>query len=111
MSDATPLGIIQPTPGNPTRLTINFPEYQSESVNTIILQVLPGNLGDVYFGRENMNKVTGVGVIYILRPPTANYLPDLAYNIPGSMNPFLIGVYRVDCDTLNDGVRPSFIQL
>lgn len=111
MSDPTPLGIVQPTPGTPARLTLNFPEFEHELCNTIFIQVLPGNTGDVYFGRENMVKATGVGVIAILRPPTANHLPDLAFNIPDAMNPFRIGVYRVDVDNLNDGVRPSFIQL
>lgn len=92
-------------------LTVNFPEYAHEIINSIILQVLPGNMGDIYFGRENMNVAAGIGVIYVLRPPTANHLPDLIFNIPDSMNPFRIGAFRVDVDILGDGVRPSFIQL
>lgn len=111
MSDPVPLGELKPTPGTPMTFTENFPEFAHEVINTLFMQVLPGNQGDVYFGRENMNKTTRVGVIAILRPPTANYLPDLAFNIPDSMNPLNIGVYRVDVDILGDGLRPSFIQL
>ncbi len=56
-----------------------------------------------------MNKTTGVGIIAILRPPTANFLPDLAWNIPSCPNPFLVDDYRVDCDQTGDGVNASYL--
>jgi hypothetical protein len=110
MSDPVSLGEIKPTPGTPLTIAENFPAFAHELINTIYLQVLPGNVGDVYFGRENLDKTTRLDLIAILRPPTANHLPDLAFNIPDSMNPFMVSAYRVDVDTLNDGVRISFIQ-
>jgi len=106
--DLIPLDEVKPTPGTPLKLTVNFPLREEEKVNTIYLQVLPGNLGDVYLGRENLNVATKVGIIARLRPPTANHLPDLAFNMPiGISNPFRVGVYRIAVDTLNDGVIPS----
>lgn len=106
--DLIPLDEVLPTPGTPEKLTVNHPAYEGQKVNTVYLQVLPGNLGDVYFGRENLNVATKTGIIARLRPPTANHLPDLAFNLPvGISNPFGIGKYRIDVDNPNDGVIPS----
>lgn len=104
--DWTPLGEVKPTPGTPLKLSVNFPEYDKEMTNTIYVQVLPGNIGDVYIGRENLNVATKTGIVSRLRPPTDNHLPDVALNMPviRVANPFNVDAYRIDVDNLGDGV-------
>lgn len=109
--DIFPLDEIKPTAGTPLKITNNFPLYEDAKVNTIYIQVLPGNLGDVYFGRENLNVATKVGIIARLRPPTLNHLPDLAFNMPINIhNPLKASAYRIDVATTGDGAILSIGQ-
>ena len=110
----TELGFIQPTVGANTPITINFPGLVDTRprFNTLYLQVGPGNTGDIYFGRAGFDKTapTKPGLIAILRPPTANHLPDLAFNIPSSVNPFMLDEYEVTCDQGGDGVQVTALE-
>lgn len=107
-----PLGFIQPTVGSNSPITTNFPGLVStrRMFNTLYLQVGEGNTGDIYFGQAGFNKTTRVGLIAKLRPPTANHLPDLAFNIPNSMNPFMLSGYEVTCDQNGDGVQITALE-
>lgn len=108
----TELGFIQPAVGSNSPITINFPGLVDTRprFNTLYLQVGAGNTGDIYFGRSGFNKTTKVGLIAILRPPTANHLPDLAFNIPSSVNPFMLSGYDVTCDQPGDGVQITALE-
>ena len=108
-ANPNPLGVLQPVPGTPLNVTANYPGLINQPVNSMYFQVLPSNTGDVYIGIANMmDKTTGVGVIAVLRPPTANHLPDLAWQISGDPNPYVVGQYVVDCDDADDGIRADF---
>jgi hypothetical protein len=111
MSNPHPLGKLIPSDFNPIDILLNEPNLRGKGVicSALYFQVLPTNLGDVYIGTQMLNKTTGVGIIAILRPPTTNHLPDIAWNIPGCPNPFLLDEYRVTVDSLGDGVRCSFL--
>ena len=106
MANSLPLGVIQPTPGTPLDLFGNFPDLRLKpfSCNNIYIQVLTGNLTDVYIGKTNLNKGTRVGLISVLRPPTANHLPDYVLWIPNASNAIFPAEYRVDVDNANDGI-------
>lgn len=78
--------------------------------NTLYLQVGAGNTGDIYFGERGFNKTSKVGLIAILRPPTANHCPDLAFNIPNQMNPFPYVNYEVANDQPGDGVQITGLE-
>lgn len=107
------LGFVQPTVGANSPITTNFPGLVNtrRNFNTLYLQVGTGNTGDIYFGRTGFNKSTKVGLIAILRPPTANHLPDLAFNIPGgTVNPFPLAGYAVTCDQNGDGVQITALE-
>lgn len=107
-----PLGFVQPTVGANSAITANFPGLPNTRphFNTLYLQVGAGNTGDIYFGHTGFNKTTKVGLIAILRPPTANHLPDLAFNIPSSVNPFILSQYAVTCDQNGDGVQITALE-
>ena len=107
-----PLGFIQPTVGTNSAITTNFPGLVNtrRGFNTLYLQVGAANTGDIYFGQTGFNKSSKVGLITILRPPTANHLPDLAFNIPNSVNPFLLSDYAVTCDQNGDGVQITVLE-
>jgi hypothetical protein len=106
-----PLGVIQPTPGTPQKITVNFTnlETQHQQANTIYLQVLPGNTGDVYIGGADLDKATPSTVLAVLRPPTSNSLPDISISIASAPNPFVLSDYRIDVDQADDGVRASYL--
>ena len=106
------LGFVQPTVGSNKAITSNFPGLVNarRRFNTLYLQVGAGNTGDIYFGHAGFNKTTKVGLIAVLRPPTANHLPDLAFNIPNSVNPFLLADYEVTCDQSSDGVQITALE-
>ena len=107
-----PLGFIQPTVGANSPITTNFPGLLNTRryFNTLYLQVGAGNVGDIYFGHTGFNKTTRVGLISVLRPPTANHLPDMAFNIPNSTNPFRLADYAVTCDQSGDGVQVTALE-
>jgi hypothetical protein len=106
--DLIPLNEVTPTPGVPDRITVNFPVYADSRISVLYLQVLPGNMQDVYVGREGMNVAAKTGIITRLRPPTANYLPDIAWHFSINIsNPLLAGRYVIDVDNAGDGVIPS----
>ena len=107
-----PLGFIQPTVGSNSPITTNFPGLLDtrRMFNTLYLQVGSGNTGDIYFGHTGFDKTTKVGLIAVLRPPTANHAPDLAFNIPSSVNPFSYSNYAVTCDQVNDGVQITALE-
>lgn len=98
--------------GTNSPITTNFPGLVETRIrfNTLYLQVGANNTGDIYLGQTGFNKTTKVGLIAVLRPPTANHLPDLAFNIPNSMNPFLLNDYEVTCDQANDGVQVTALE-
>lgn len=98
MSDAVPLDLITPAVGALAKLTVNFPQYDNELANTIYVQVKPGNVGDVYFGRETMDVALKTGIIAILRPPTASQLSEFKYCLTEGANPLRLGVYRIGVD-------------
>lgn len=104
------LGFIQPTVGTNSPITANFPGFFNRQVNTLYFQVGAGNQGDVYIGEQGFNKTTKVGLIAVLRPPTINHLPDLAYNIPNVMNAFVLGSYEIANDQPSDGVQITALE-
>ena len=108
----TALCFVQPTVGANSPITTNFPGLVETRIrfNTLYLQVGVSNTGDIYFGESGFSKTTKVGLIAILRPPTANHLPDLAFNIPNSMNPFMLEDYEVTCDQNGDGVQITALE-
>lgn len=108
-----PLGIVKPIAGTPKNIADNFssnPDLRKTPINSLYFQVLPSNIGDIYIGLAGsaFNKTSGAGIIAILRPPTANHLPDLAWQISGCPNPYMLDQYVVDSDNSEDGVRISF---
>ena len=85
----------------------NYPALRGRGTicHTLYFQVNKNNTGDVYIGRKNMNITTEVGVISVLRPPTANGLPDMSMELCGSPNPYLLDDYFVAGSVAGDKVR------
>jgi hypothetical protein len=75
------------------------------NVHNLYFQVYKNNTGDVYIGKKNMNISTEIGIIGVIRPPTANGLPDLTMEIAGSPNPYLLNEYYVAGSVTGDKVR------
>lgn len=106
-----PLGLMAPTPGTPLQIISKYPVVlRDKHANAVFFQVHPDNQGDVYIGKANLNKASPDTIIAILRPPTANHLPDLVWSIPSSPNPFVLSEYKVDVDQSGDKVRVSFTE-
>jgi hypothetical protein len=108
-----PLGLIIP-PVIWTAVDIlgnyTFLRGKGHRANSLYFQVLGTNLGNIYIGKEILNPLDDATVVAVLPPPTANNLPDIAFDMPACPNPFLLEEFRVACDNAGDGVRVSFTE-
>jgi hypothetical protein len=100
---------IKPVPGVPMSIVANHPRLAEQLANSLYFQVLPTNKGNIYIGNRTLNVGALTGIIARLRPPTANSLPEVAWDIPTQPNPFWLNDYLIDCDQLGDGVIVSFM--
>lgn len=101
------LGTISGTPGTPVDLFQNRPDLRGrgQPVNSVYFQVGENNTQDVYIGQQNLNVGGDVGIISILRPPTANMLTELTMEVTNQPNPYVLDEFRVDFAHDGDVVR------
>ena len=101
------LGLIAPTPGTPLDILQNRPDLRGKGIlaNSVYFQVHKNNVGDVYIGKQGLNKVADSEIISVLRPPTANFLNEMTMEITNQPNPYLLDEFRIDVDFLGDKVR------
>lgn len=101
------LGTIAPTAGTPTDILANRPDLRGKGqlVNSVYFQVGKNNTQDVYIGTSELNIVADTGIISVLRPPTANGLPEVTMEITNQPNPYDLDEFRVDVDHTGDIVR------
>ena len=99
-----------PTPGTPVSITTLLPHGKQIPLHGIMLQVLPGNTGNIYIGGPDMNKAALTGVYGILAQATANFLPVFSAGNEFAPNGLSSIEFWVDADVANDGVLGSYMQ-
>lgn len=101
-SNPFPLGFVTTVPGVSVSLTANFPDFEFEDVNLILLQSHSQNLGRCFFGNTRLNLLTGEGLIYTLMGAGDSFvLTNIAQNV------YRLSAFRLDVEFAGDGVNVS----
>jgi len=101
-SNPMPLGYVTSVPGTPVSLTANYPDFEFEEVNLILLQAHSENLGRCFFGNSRLNLMTGEGLIYTLMGAGDSFvLTNIAQNV------YRLSEFRLDVEFAGDGVVVS----
>jgi hypothetical protein len=101
-SSPFPLGFLTTVPGTPVTLTANFPDFEFEYVNLILIQSHSENLGRCFFGNSRLNLLTGEGLIYTLMGAGDSFvLMNTAQNV------YRLAEFRVDVEFAGDGLTCS----
>ena len=98
-----PLGKIAPTSGNPISLGSNTAET-SIACNSIFLQGLKANAGDVYIGASDLNRTTLAGVVCVIAAGQA-----LSIGGGDGLNPLDVAGLYADVDTTGDAILVSIV--
>lgn len=106
--------ISVPTPGTPIRVTDQAVwgealagtglSVQFLTVQAILFQAWKANAGQVYIGRQGMDKATGAKVASVLVIPTATAIPSFGASNQLSPAGIDASTFFLDVDTANDGV-------
>lgn len=105
-----PLGVIRPTPGTPVDIFENFPALRLEEPsfygNMVLFQAYHDNAGKAFVGSEELDVVTDYGLYYTLMGAGDSF----SVGTTGALNIFHLKQFRIDVETLGDGVIVSMFQ-
>lgn len=113
--------VIVPTPGTPVQLTATA-EYLAAiaaifganqkpflSAQAVLFQSWKGNTDELYIGRSDMDRTSGVGVAIVLVAPTTASLPS--FGMANQMSPAGIDLSALylDADVANEGALVTLL--
>ena len=92
-------------PGTIVRATSQQPDpTKGYACHAVLIQALPANVGRVYIGASNMNRVARTRLFAILPTPTANQLPTFSAALTLAPNGIGLEGFYIDADNGDDGV-------
>lgn len=111
-SNLFPLGVIRPTPGVPSNIFTNYPDFMTQdtlfhgSVNLLLFQADPKNKGAAYIGTFSLDKTQSLtnGIIYTLMAGGDSF----SIASPNTLNVFMSQGILIDVDNAGDGVQVTF---